>query len=114
MEKTDPMVKKLGDSILMQTRNARDKDANFETDPDFWFKVNRWVFARLQEDERKIKDPIKKHLLKSQNKCLLCPKSFKSGKEIEIHRKDATKCYRLDNCILLCRHCHQLLHKSVD
>jgi len=41
-------------------------------DPDRWWYANRFVFARLQLDERKTKAGIKRELLDSRKPCHSC------------------------------------------
>jgi len=53
--------------ILNETRKAITDFAG--DDPDRWFYANRFVFARLQLDERKTKTDIKKALLESNQPC---------------------------------------------
>lgn len=43
-------VKRLGDEILNHVRAWLDRER--QGDPDFRFRVNRWVFSRLQLDYR--------------------------------------------------------------
>jgi hypothetical protein len=102
----DPQVKKIGDEILRHVRVMLDLAAN-ENDV-MRFKLNRWVFARLQQDEIRIKRPIKKHLWETgTQKCQACEQPFKVIKGVELHRTDASKGYSVENCELLCRECHQ-------
>lgn len=102
-------VKRIGDAILKHVRFVIGEFAG--DDVDLRFKLNRWVFARLQGDENKAKGPVKKKLWnKMKNKkCPSCHKKFKTIKGVEIHRKDQTRGYSVENCILLCRTCHQKL-----
>jgi len=104
----DPEVKRVGDKILDATRAAITKAA--DDDVDFYFKVNRWVFARLHQDEIRTKRPIKAALWKSgMRTCQSCGEEFGSLKGVEIHRKDQALAYSVENCELLCRDCHQEL-----
>ncbi len=102
----DMKVKKLGDVILKQARNAIAEASG--QDDVLKFKLNRWVFSRLLQDEIQQKRPIKKKLWESgRQACLSCDEEFKSLKEVEIHRKDSSLPYSIENCELLCRTCHQ-------
>lgn len=102
----DPTVKAIGDEILRQVRFSLDLAAG--EDDLMRFKLNRWVFSRLLQDEIRIKRPIKKHLWETGNQeCQACMQPFKSLKGIELHRTDSSKGYSVENCELLCRECHQ-------
>ena len=101
----DPTVKRIGDEILRQVRVMLDLAAG--DDELMRFKVNRWVFSRLLQDEIRIKRPIKKHLWESgSQKCQACGQPFNSIKGVELHRTDSSKGYSVENCELLCRECH--------
>lgn len=102
----DPTVKKIGDEVLRQVRVMLDLAAG--EDDLMRFKLNRWVFSRLLQDENRIKRPIKKHLWEAGGKkCEACGQPFKSSKGVELHRIDSSKGYSVENCDLLCRECHQ-------
>ena len=98
-------VKRVGDNILNHIRTmireiTRDDD-------DYEFKLNRWIHARLNADERRKKTPIKQELWSmGMTSCQDCNKEFASLKGVEIHRKDSARAYSLENCELLCRVCH--------
>lgn len=79
-------------------------------DQDRLFYVNRYVFARLQLDERKVKTTVKSHLLDANQPCYLCSKSFKSRVGIHLHRLDGTRGYSDDNCVLMHPECHTRYH----
>ncbi len=109
----DPTVKKIGDEILRQVRFMLDLAAG-ENDL-MRFKLNRWVFPRLQYDEVRIKRPIKKHLWETgTQKCQACGQPFSVMKGVELHRKDASKGYSVENCEFLCRECHQEIGDRPD
>ena len=109
----DPTVKRIGDEILRQVRVMLDLATG--DDELMRFMVNRWVFARLQEDERGIKRPIKKHLWESgSQKCQACGQPFNSVKGVELHRTDPSKGYSVENCELLCRECHHEIGDNSD
>jgi hypothetical protein len=102
----DPAIKLLGDQLLKMTRKAIVENAG-ENDV-MKFKLNRWVYGRLMQDEIRQKRPIKQQLWDSGiHTCQSCRKHFNSLKGVEIHRKDGDLPYSIDNCQLLCRPCHQ-------
>ena len=102
----DDEVKNLGDPILNHVRfvigvAARDNEA-------LRFRLNRWVYSRLLQDEVRAKRPIKKLLWTSgMHACQVCGRAFSSLKGVEIHRKNPDLGYSVDNCELLCHKCHQ-------
>ena len=99
-------VKRIGDNILNHTRMMIREIT--KDDEDFEFKLNRWIYSRLQQDEIAKKRPIKQELWDlGMRSCQDCDKEFPTIKGVEIHRKDGTKAYSIDNCELLCRPCHQ-------
>jgi len=102
----DPAVKRIGDEMLRQVRFILDLAAG--PDDLMRFKLNRWVFSRLLQDEIRIKRPIKKRLWDSgSKKCKACGQPFKSLKGVELHRSKSSMGYSIENCELLCRECHQ-------
>lgn len=106
--KTDPKVKKIGDQILNHINFVLDISA--KNNSDFRFKINRWVYSRLLQAEIRTKRPIKKQLWNSGMKsCQVsgCGKQFNTLKNVEIHRKNNSKGYSVENCILVCRDCHE-------
>lgn len=104
-------VKRLGDQILTQTRKVMGRKCS--RDSDLRFKVNRWVHSRLQQDERKESTRIKKTLWESgKRSCKECRKNFMNLRNVEIHRIDSARAYFFDNCMLLCRTCHQKCHSN--
>jgi len=103
-----PDVKRIGDQILAHISFILDISA--KNDSDLRFKINRWVYSRLLQAEVRAKRPIKKQLWNAgMRSCqaLGCPKEFSTLKNVEIHRKDSTRGYSVENCILLCRECHE-------
>ena len=101
-------MKRIGDQILNHVRFIIETAAG--SDPDLKFKLNRWVFARLLQDEIRIKRPIKQALWDSgMRSCQACGARFESLKNIELHRKIRGRAYGIENCELLCRECHQQL-----
>lgn len=104
----DAEVKRIGDAILHNVRFVISLAAGDNVDKQF--KLNRWVFSRLLRDESRVKHPIKGALWDSgMCACQACGEKFASLKGVEIHRKDESRGYSLDNCELLCRECHQEL-----
>jgi hypothetical protein len=75
---------------------------------DDWFYINRFVYARLQLEER-ARRPKKKVLLSKQNgKCYLCKKPIVNLKDTDIHRLNQDKWYDEEgNAVLVHRACHQ-------
>jgi len=109
----DPHVKSIGDEVLRQVRVMLDLAAG--EDDLMRFKLNRWVFGRLLQDEVRIKRPIKKHLWDTgMQQCRACGQPFSVMKGVELHRKDALKGYSVENCELLCRECHQEIGDRPD
>lgn len=104
----NPEVKKIGDELLNHVNFVLDIAAG--NDAELRFKLNRWVYARLQLAERRMKDPIKKQLFDSGIKSCQAPgcgKAFTTLKNVEIHRKDGEIAYSIKNCMLVCRKCHE-------
>lgn len=99
-------IKEHGDRILRDARQAITEAA--AGDHQLRFKINRWVFSRLQQDEILQKKPIKQELWDTGIRaCQVCGKPFASLKGVDLHRKDSSKPYSLDNCQLLCKLCHK-------
>jgi 5-methylcytosine-specific restriction endonuclease McrA len=99
-------IKRVGDEILNHARFVIGVAAG--NDAQMRFKLNRWVYARLQQEEIREKRPIKQALWDSGIRvCQRCRRKFESIKGVEIHRKDNRKIYSVENCQLLCRECHQ-------
>ena len=104
--RADTQVKQVGDAILKQVRVALSQAA--PGDVDLRFKINRWVYSRLQLDERSGKPAIKQKLWDGGRwKCPIDGKGAESLKGLELHRVDPTLSYSIDNCVLLHRECHQ-------
>lgn len=104
----DVEVKRIGDAILEQARFIISLAAGENVEKRF--KLNRWVFSRLLQDEIRIKRPIKQKLWAGgMRSCQACGESFETLKGVEIHRKDESRAYSAANCELLCRECHQEL-----
>ncbi len=96
--------------ILQTTRQAIGQYAG--QDPDKWFYANRFVFARLQLDERRTKTQIKKDLLEAQAMCDYdgCRLGFDSTRGVCLHRVDGSRAYSRENCVLMHPDCHQKYH----
>ena len=105
-ETKEDKIKRIGDRILDHARFVIGVAAR--NDAQMRFKLNRWVYQRLLQEEIRQKRPIKQALWDSGIRaCQRCKRKFKSIKGVEIHRKDINKIYSTDNCQLLCRECHQ-------
>ncbi len=105
-ETKEDKVKRIGDEILGHARFVIGVASR--NDEQTRFKLNRWVYARLMQDEIREKRPVKQALWDSGTRaCQKCGQKFKSIKGVEIHRKDSSKIYSVENCQLLCRECHQ-------
>jgi hypothetical protein len=94
--------------ILNRTREAIRNHAG--GDPDKWFYANRFVFARLQLDERSTKTQIKKELLEANKPCDYCGKHFDEKTGIHLHRVNSERGYSRDNCVLMHSECHTKFH----
>ena len=108
LTKGNPKVKRIGDEILKHINFVIDISA--KNNSDLKFKLSRWVYSRLMQSEIKIKRPIKKQLWRlGMNTCQVpdCGKKFKTIKNVEIHRNDSSKGYSVENCMLVCRKCHE-------
>jgi hypothetical protein len=94
--------------ILDITRKAISDHA--ENDRDKWFYANRFVFARLQLDERKTKTQIKKDLFEANKPCHYCNKPFEKKMGVHLHRLNGERGYSFDNCALMHPNCHKQYH----
>ena len=81
-------------------------------DPDRCFYANRFIFARLQLDERKTKTQIKRELLQAGGPCHSCHKPFDEKTGICLHRLDGDRGYSPENCVLMHAECHIAFHKK--
>ena len=79
-------------------------------DQDKWFLANRYVYARLQQDEGKTKRKVKNELWKSNPVCYYCKEKLKSKRGVHLHRLDSNRGYSLDNCVLMHGKCHTKYH----
>lgn len=96
--------------ILEQTRRSISEYAGEDADKQFY--ANRFVFARLQLDERKVKGRIKKELLEQQKECLYCHQEFENKTGLHLHRIDSNHTYNMENCTLMHQACHQKHHNA--
>jgi len=96
------------EEILETTRTRISEYA--DGDRDKLFYANRYVFARLQLDERKVKTQIKKRLIDGGQPCSYCGRPFESKVGLHLHRVDGHRGYSLDNCVLMHRECHERYH----
>jgi len=103
----DEKIKEKSDKILELVRN---EIKNISQDEDEQFKINRWIFARLQGDERIVKEKIKKELYGESPNCNMCKKDLRPKSGFHIHRLDQNRGYSKDNCVLLCVECHKKCH----
>lgn len=98
-------IRKNGKIILNSVRKRIKDMANGDYDVEF--KINRYIYSRLQLDERNLKDKIRKKLKSS--KCHVCGKTFTTIKGVHLHRLDETRGYHMDNCVFVHRKCHYKL-----
>lgn len=92
--------------ILEQVRGQIKEAAGENIDE--WFKINRYVYARLQLDERKGK-PKKTDLFdKQEGLCWICNERIDKIKETDTHRINEALGYdEPNNIVLVHRSCHQ-------
>lgn len=81
-------------------------------DPDKWWYANRFVFARLQLDERKTKVKIKEEFFNEDRPCYRCKKPFEKRTGVHLHRIDTERGYSRENCALMHPECHRALHSE--
>ena len=95
-------AKQILERVRSQIKEAAGKNS------DDWFKVNRYVYARLLGDERK-KKPKKADLFdKQKGFCWLCKERIDKIKDTDTHRIDEQLGYgHADNVVLVHRTCHQ-------
>ena len=74
MKKRNDVIGREGHRILERVR--KDIRGAAKGDSDELFYLNRFVFSRLQLDERKIKEPIKEKLMKENVMCKHCGDAF--------------------------------------
>lgn len=77
---------------------------------DKWWYTNRFVYARLQLDERNTKTKVKKKLFAERVPCHYCGEAFKTQKGVDLHRKDGGRGYSDENCVLMHPECHRKHH----
>lgn len=106
----DDIIKREGDRILSDVRK---RIKNITTNEDDRFLLNRWVYARLQADERRTKDGLRKELFQENNSCYFCEKPLKPEQErIHLHRLKENRRYIKGNCVLAHQKCHQEAQKK--
>jgi hypothetical protein len=96
------------EEILEEARKQIREHAG--SNPDKWFYANRYVYARLQLDERKTKDGLKRDLFESGVPCHYCGKPFETRVGVHIHRLDNDRGYSADNTVLMHPDCHRRHH----
>jgi hypothetical protein len=84
------------------------------SDPDRWFYLNRYVFARLQLDGRAQNEMIRNGLFQNSPYCHHCENELLEIRGIELHRLESDRGYSVENCVLIHRECHQKLHQDRD
>jgi hypothetical protein len=97
-------------SLLAETRE-RIKEVSGDN-PDEWFYANRFIFARLNLDERKTKTKIKQELFEINDPCDFCGEPFETKTGVHIHRRDGDRAYSFDNCVLMHPECHRQHHRE--
>ncbi len=98
--------------ILDETRKAISDCAG--NDPDKWFYANRFVFARLQLDERRTKTQVKKDLLAAGKPSHYCREPIDNKVGIHLHRRDGNRGYSADNCVLMHGECHTSFRMTLE
>ena len=83
--------------ILNKTRECISYHAG--SDRDKWFYANRFVFARLQLDERKTKTDVKKRLFENNPTCHYCKESIENKAGVHLHRLDGERGPRKERLI---------------
>jgi hypothetical protein len=111
MEKKFEDLRKVGSRLYKDIKEKIKKESETE---DEWFYLNRFVYARLQLDEKMGKRKIKKELFHKNPFCYLCKKKFESMRGVEVHRKDNQRGYSESNCVLLHRECHEKIHSKKE
>ena len=95
-------------TILEKVRQEIAKTAN--SDEQLAWAIRRYVYIRLQHDERG--KPMQRKILKlkkmafQNGKCALCGKDLPE-RGAELDRHDAMKGYTIENTRLLCHSCHR-------
>lgn len=102
-------IKKHGDTILDFVRRSI-KEVSKNKDQSFL--INRWIYARLQKDERGEKELIKNQLYKERPQCFFCKEKFLTKKGVHLHRVDQNRAYHGGNSVITCKECHDNVHGS--
>ena len=105
------MVNNKKEKLLKLLNYIRQRIKLISKNQNNFFYNRRWIYARLQLDERKGKGKIKKFLFsKKTNRCWRCKRDIKNKKGIVLHRKNGNKGYSKENSVLIHKSCHQELH----
>jgi len=101
-ENLETKARQILDQVRSQIKEA------VSGNPDDWFKINRYVYARLMQDERK-KKPKKTVLFdKQKGLCWLCKKRIDNIRDTDTHRRSEKLGYDdINNVVLVHRSCHQ-------
>jgi len=102
--------RKIGHRILNNVRRAIERATGDDTDKLFY--IRRFVFARLQLDERARKKAIKDRLYEKNPRCHKCKKKFETEKGVHLHRKNEDRGYTDKNCVLMHAVCHREHHRK--
>ncbi|MEM2618927.1 MAG: hypothetical protein QW356_05535 [Candidatus Hadarchaeales archaeon] len=102
-------LQEIGQEILSEVRKRLREST---TNEDERFYLRRYIYSRLQLDERGQKSRIKKQLFDERPYCDKCGKKFDSMKDVNIHRTNRKRGYSKDNCVLMHRWCHQQRHRA--
>jgi len=100
-----------GEKILSYVKDYLQRKTNSY---DEEFHVNRFIFSRLKKIENERKKKIKSKLYEKDAGCHYCKKDFAPKEDIEAHRLNDNRGYHEDNCVLVCRACHQDEHKKLN
>ena len=102
--------RKIGHRILNNARRAITRAAG--DDPDRLFYLRRFVFSRLQLDERGGKTGIKDRLYERDPRCHRCKNKFEAKRGVHLHRINEDRGYTDENCVLMHAKCHREHHRQ--
>ena len=102
--------REIGHRILNNARRAITRAAG--DDPDRLFYLRRFVFTRLQLDERGAKTGIKGRLYERDPRCHRCKEKFETQTHVDLHRINGDRGYTDENCVLMHPECHQKHHRE--